>query len=65
MPSFQPHVSNKKLIITKSVEGEKGVIKNFANFTRKQQFWSLFLIAAGLFNPATLLKRDSNTGVFL
>ena len=42
-----------------------GVLKNFANFIRKQQCWSLFLIKLQAWRPATLLKRDSNTGVFL
>ena len=40
---------------------KKDVLKNFANFTGKHLFWSLFLIK--LHTP--LLKRDSNTGVFL
>ena len=44
---------------------KKGVLKYLANFTGKQQFWSLFLITLQAFNPATLLKRVSNTGVFL
>ena len=35
------------------------VLKNFVIFTRKRLSWSLFR------RPATLLKRDSNTGVFL
>ena len=39
-----------------------GVLKNFAIFTEKQLCWSLFLIKT--WRPATLLKRDSNTGVF-
>ena len=34
------------------------VLKNFANFTGKQLCWSLRM-------PATSLKRDCNTGVFL
>ena len=33
-----------------------GVFKNFENFTEKYRCWGLFL---------TLLKRDSNTGIFL
>ena len=41
---------------------KKGVLKNFANFTGKHLRWSLSLIKL---RPATLLKRDSNTGVFL
>ena len=41
------------------------VLKNFANFTGKHLFWILFLIKLQAFKPAALLKRDSNTGVFL
>ena len=40
-----------------------GVLKSFANFTWKHLWWGLFNKEA--FRPATLLKRDSNTGVFL
>ena len=36
---------------------KKGVLKIFAIFTGKHLYWCLFL--------TTLLKRDSNTGVFL
>ena len=43
---------------------KKGVLKNFANFTGKHLWWSLFLIKLPAFRPGTLLKRDSNTGVF-
>ena len=42
---------------------KKAVFKIFAIFTGKQLCWSLFLIICSV--PATLLKRDSNTGVFL
>ena len=42
-----------------------GTLKNFAIFTGKQLCWSLFLIKLRPWRPATLLKRDSNTGVFL
>ena len=38
-----------------------GVLKNVANFTGKQLCWSIFLIEL----QAVLLKRDSNTDVFL
>ena len=42
-----------------------GVLKNFANFTGKHPFWSLFFnLVAGL-RSAILLKMDSNTGVFM
>ena len=37
------------------------VLKNFAIFTGKHLCWSLFLMQL----LSTLLKRDSNTGVFL
>ena len=42
-----------------------GVIKNFAIFTGKHLCWSLFLIKFQTWRQATLLKRDSNTCVFL
>ena len=41
------------------------VLKNFAIFTGKHLFWSLFLIELLAVRPATLLKRYSNTGFFL
>ena len=44
---------------------KKGVIGNAANFTGKRQCWSLFLIELQDFRPAVILKRDSNTDVFL
>ena len=44
---------------------EKDVFKNFANFTGKHLCWSLFSKKWQDFWLATLLKRDSNTGVFL
>ena len=42
-----------------------GFPKNFMIFTRKHPRWNLFLIKLQAFRAATLLKRDSNTGVFL
>ena len=42
-----------------------GVLKNFANYTGKHLHWSLFLIKLLAWRPVTLLKKDSNTGVFL
>ena len=42
-----------------------GALKNFAYFTGKHPCWSFFLIKLQALRPATLLKRDSNTGVFL
>ena len=44
---------------------KKAVLKNFANFKGKHMYWCLFLIKQQVFRPATLLKRDCNTGVFL
>ena len=44
---------------------KKRDFKNFAIFTRKYLCWSPFLIKFEDFRPATLLKRDSNTVVFL
>ena len=44
---------------------KKDVLKNFANLTEKHLCWSLFLIKMEAWGPATLLKRDSNTDVFL
>ena len=42
-----------------------GVLKNFAVFTGKHLCWSLFLITLQVWWPETLLKSDSNAGVFL
>ena len=42
-----------------------GVLQNFAIYTGKQLRWSLFLVKLLAFSPATLLKRDSSTEVFL
>ena len=44
---------------------KKGVFKNFANFTVKHMCWSFFLIKLRAFRNATLLKRDSNTIIFV
>ena len=42
-----------------------GVPKNFANVTGKRLFWSLFLIKFQAWRYGSLLKRNSNTDVFL
>ena len=42
-----------------------GVLKNFTNFTEKHLCCSLILVNLQACFIATLLKRDSNTGVFL
>ena len=41
------------------------VLKKLAVFTGKHPSWSLFFTKMQCFMPATLLKRDSNTGFFL
>ena len=42
-----------------------GVLKNFVIFTAKYLCWDLFSIKLQACRAATLLKRDSNRGVFL
>ena len=44
---------------------KKDVLKNFVIFTGKNLCWSLLLIKLLALKPATLLKSDFNTGVFL
>ena len=44
---------------------KKAARKNFAIFTGKTCVRACFLVKLQAFRPATLLKRDSNTGVFL
>ena len=44
---------------------KKAVLKYFAIFTGKRLCWSPFSTKLQALNPATLLKRYSNTGVFL
>ena len=39
--------------------------KNFAKFTGKHLWWSLFVIRLPASKPSNLLKRDSNSVVFL
>ena len=47
------------------LEIQIGILKNFTTFTGKHMCWSLFLIKLQGYSPETLLKRNSNTGVFL
>ena len=44
---------------------QKAVLKSFAIFTGKHLCWSPFLIKLPALSRATLLKRDSNTAIFL
>ena len=46
------------------VFSKKAVLKKFANFTRKHLCWNLFSVKLQAFSPATILKKDSNTGVY-
>ena len=43
---------------------KKDAVKNFANVTRKHFCWSLLFNKLQVCRPTTLLKGDSNTGVF-
>ena len=43
---------------------KKSIFKNFAIFTRKDLYCSVFLIKFQAWRPANLLKRDSSTGFF-
>ena len=47
------------------VSCKKPVLKNFAILTGKHLYWNLFLKKLQTFKPATLWKKDSNTGTFL
>ena len=62
-------LSREKPLIYKSSHRrcyvEKCVLKNFANFSWNHLCWSLFLINFQALRPATLLKRDSDTGISL
>ena len=42
-----------------------GILKNFVNFTGKHLCLTFFVIKLQAVTPATLLKTDSNTGIFL
>ena len=43
---------------------KKAALKNFTKFTGKRLCFSLF-VKLQTFSPASLLKSDSNTGIFL
>ena len=44
---------------------KKGVLRNFGKFIEKHMCQKLFFNKVAGLRPATLLKRDSSTGVFL
>ena len=50
---------------TRSVLKKKVLVKSFTQFAGKRLCWSLLLIKLEAFRPATLVKRDCKTGVFL
>ena len=43
---------------------KKGALKNITKFTWKHLCWSPFFDKVACLRPETLLKRDSNTGIF-
>ena len=46
------------------ISSPRGVLKNFANFTRKHLCWSLVFTKLQAFRTATLLKKDSEEHLF-
>ena len=44
---------------------KKGVLRNFAKFAGKYLCQNLFFNKVAGLRPATLLKRDSGTGIFI
>ena len=66
-PFFTEHLQG--LLLSRSSQSkmffEIGVLKNFATFTEELLCWILFFIQFQALRPATLLKTNSNTGVFL
>ena len=63
--------SNLVMLLLKLIEAakevflKKAVLINFAIITGKYVCWSLFLKKLQAWRHATLIERDSNTGVFL
>ena len=60
--NFYHHIKFRKSIMNSEDSTKKAVLKNFL---RKHLCWSLFFIKMQTYRPANLLKRHSNTGVFL
>ena len=58
-------LTNMEQLPEQNLEADGSAPKNFASFTGKYLCWSLFFTKLQAFRPATLLKRDSYTGVFL
>ena len=44
---------------------KKGALKNFANFTENHLCWRGFFDKVASLHPASFLKKDSNSSVFL
>ena len=59
------HFTSKTRSSHRSCSLKKDVLKKFVKFTGKHQCWSLFFHKITGQQPATLLKKRSNTGVFL
>ena len=51
--------------VTRGVPLKKALLKILAIFTGKLLCWSLFQVKSHVFRSVTLLKIDSNTGLFL
>ena len=62
-----PFVSMVSSILqhSEAATGVKAIVTNFAIFTGKRLCWSPFLMKLQVFRSATLLKRNSNKGVFM
>ena len=61
MLSFQPQVSSKKVIITKSIEK---VILKISQISQESKCWSLFLIKLLAFSALQLYQKETPTLVF-
>ena len=64
-PSKFPPISGNYRSSHRRCSVRKGVLRNFAKFTGKNLCLRLFFNKITGLRAATLLKRDSGTGVFL
>ena len=62
---FARFSEHTEAVTVKRCSVKKSVLKNFANLTKQHLCWSPFLTKLQDRMPATLLKTDANTGVFL
>ena len=56
-----PHNLNNQKQPLENFYKKNPVLKNFAIFTRRSPYWSLFFLKLKAFRSATLLRRDSKT----